>query len=296
MRIKKTASTRVFEVLSVTILTLTAVICVLPFLFVISGSFSSHASIAAHGYRLLPEQWSLEGYRTILKSPQGLMRAYGVTTYVTIVGTALGLFITTLAGYVLSRKEFRYRYTVSFLIYFTSIFGGGLIPWYYMYAGVLGLKGTLAALWLPGLTAPFYIILMRTFTTHSLPDAITEAAKIDGAGEFRIFYRIALPLLKPALATVGLFLALGYWNDWYNSSLFSKNSKTWELQFYLYNMVNKAEAAKELAIRSNISILNLPTEAMKMAMAVVVTGPILLLYPFVQKYFVTGLTIGSVKG
>lgn len=296
MKIKKPFSTIAFEVFSYTILTVMAVICVLPFLFVISGSLSSHASVAAHGYRLIPSEWSLEGYQTIFSNSQGILRAYWVTTVVTVIGTSLGLIITTLAGYVLSRKEFRYRKTVSFLIYFTSIFGGGLVPWYYMYAGVLGIKGTLTALWLPGLTSPFYIILMRTFASDSLPDAVTEAAMIDGAGHFTIFWRIALPLMKPALATVGLFLALGYWNDWYNSSLFSINSNTWELQFYLYNMVNKADAAKELAARSNISILSLPTESMKMAMAIVVTGPILLLYPFVQKYFVTGITVGSVKG
>lgn len=296
MKIKKTQSTRVFECIAITILTITALICVLPFILIVSASFSSNQSIITHGYGLFPKEWSIEGYKVIFENPDGILRAYGVTIYCTVIGTAIGLMLNAIGGYVLSRREFRYRNTVSFLIYFTSIFGGGMVPWYFMYSGVLGMKGTLAVLWIPGLMAPFYIILMRTFVQHNLPDEITDAARIDGAGQWTIFTRIALPVLKPALATVGLFLALAYWNDWYRSSLFSNDSSTWELQFYLKNIIGKAEAAKGIAASSGISIADLPSEAMKMAMAVVVTGPILLLYPFVQRYFVTGITIGSVKG
>ena len=158
------------------------------------------------------------------------------------------------------------------------------------------MKGTLLVLWLPGLVAPFYVVLMRTFVKGSLPDEIAEAAKIDGAGQWMIFCRIAMPVLKPGLATIGLFLALNYWNDWYRSSMFSVDSSTWELQYYLYNMINKAEAAKGIAAEAGIVITDLPSESMKMAMAVVVTGPVLLVYPFVQKYFVSGIMIGAVKG
>ena len=219
-----------------------------------------------------------------------------MTIYYTAVGTAVGLFVTTLTAYVLSRKEFKYRNTVSFLLYFTTIFGGGMIPWYLLYANVLNLKGTTFVIWFPGITSTFLIILMRTFIAGSVPDAIAESAKIDGAGQFTIFWRIVLPVLKPGLATVGLFLALGYWNDWYRSSLFSTSSSTYELQFYLSNMLNSTTALKDLVVGASISIADLPTQAVKMAMAVVVTGPVLLLYPFVQKYFVSGITIGAVKG
>ena len=296
MRIKKTIQTRIFEVCAYSILTFTALISVIPFIMVVSGSFSTNRTVIVEGYGLLPKDFTLESYKVILENSKQILRAYGVTIFCTLVGTTVGLLLTTLTGYVLSRKEFRYRNTISFLIYFTSIFGGGMIPWYYMYTGILGLKGTLTALWLPAILAPFYIILMRTFVTSSLPEEITDAAKIDGAGHVTILLRIAMPLLKPALATIGLFMALGYWNDWYRSSLFSTKMSNWELQFYLYNMLNTSEAAKGIAAQAGITLGNLPTETMKLAMSVIVTGPILLLYPFVQKYFVSGITIGAVKG
>lgn len=296
MKIKKTASMRLFEVLAITLITVTAIFCVLPFVLIVSSSLTSNQTIIKEGYSLWPRDLSLEGYRTIFQNAAGILRAYGVTIYCTVIGTGIGLIMNAAAGYVLSRKEFHYRNVVSFLIYFTTIFGGGMIPWYYMYSGVLGLKGTMAVLWIPGLVAPFYIILMRTFVQHNLPDEITDAARMDGAGHWTIFIRIALPVLKPALATVGLFLALSYWNDWYRSSLFSNDSSTWELQFYLKNIIGKSDAARTIAASAGIAITDLPSESLKMAMAVVVTGPILFLYPFVQKYFVTGITIGSVKG
>ena len=219
-----------------------------------------------------------------------------MTIYYTGLGTLLGLLMITLTAYVISRKEFKYRNTVSFLIYFTSIFGGGMIPWYLMYANVLGMKGSTFAIWFPALMSPFLVILMRTYVTGSVPDAITESAKIDGAGHLTIFTRIVLPVLGPGLATVGLFLALGYWNDWYRSSMFSTDSSTWELQFYLYDMLNASTALKQMAQNSSISTKDLPTESVKLAMSVVATGPVLLFYPFVQKYFVSGITVGAVKG
>ena len=165
-----------------------------------------------------------------------------------------------------------------------------------MYANVLGLKGTTFAIWFPAVITPFLVILMRTFITGSVPDAITESAKIDGAGHFTIFAKIVLPVLRPGLATVGLFLALGYWNDWYRSSMFSTNSETWELQFYLYDMLNATTALKQMSQSANMATADLPTQSVKLAMAVVATGPILLLYPFVQKFFVSGITVGAVKG
>ncbi|MCL2055796.1 MAG: hypothetical protein FWH02_01080 [Oscillospiraceae bacterium] len=161
---------------------------------------------------------------------------------------------------------------------------------------MLNLKGTTFAVWFPALTAPFLIIIMRTFITGAVPDAITESAKIDGAGHIIIFARIVLPVLTPGLATVGLFLALNHWNDWFRSSMFSVNSDTWQLQFYLYNMLNATEAMRQLASEVGINQDNVPTETVKLAMAVVATGPVLLFYPFVQRYFISGITIGAVKG
>ena len=296
MKIKKTKTTIVFEILTYTLLILGSLICVFPFIIIVSGSLTDNLTILKEGYSILPRDITLSAYKTIFKAPKDILQAYKMTIYYTVVGTAVGLIMTTLTGYVISRKEFKYRNTVSFLIYFTSIFGGGIIPWYLMYANVLGLKGTTFAIWFPAVMTPFLVILMRTFITGSVPDAITESAKIDGAGHFTIFVKIVLPVLRPGLATVGLFLALGYWNDWYRSSMFSTNSETWELQFYLYDMLNATTALKQMSQSANIATADLPTQSVKLAMAVVATGPILLLYPFVQKFFVSGIKVGAVKG
>lgn len=296
MKIKKNASTIVFEIITYVMLTLGSIVCVLPFLIILSGSFTDNMTILTEGYSILPKNFTLSAYETVFRAPEDILQAYKMTLFYTIVGTSVGLLMITLTGYVISRKEFKYRNQVSFLIYFTSIFGGGMIPWYLMYANVLNMKGSTFAIWFPALMSPFLIILMRTFIVASVPDAITEAAKIDGAGHFTIFARIVMPVLGPGLATVGLFLALGYWNDWYRSSMFSTNSETWELQFYLYDLLNATTALKQMSQGSGISTADLPTESVKLAMAVVATGPVLLLYPFVQKFFVSGITVGAVKG
>ena len=294
--IKKSTGTKVFEAIAYTLLVIGSIVCVLPFIIIVSGSFTDNATILTQGYSLLPRDFTLSAYQTIFKSPKDILQAYKMTIYYTVVGTGLGLMMITLTGYVISRKEFKYRNTVSFLIYFTSIFGGGMIPWYLMYANVLGLKGSTLAIWFPALMSPFLVILMRTFIVGAVPDAITESAKIDGAGHFTIFFRIVLPVLKPGLATVGLFLALGYWNDWYRSSMFSTNSSTWQLQFYLYDLLNATTAMKQMASNVSMKTADLPTESVNLAMAVVATGPVLLFYPFVQKFFVSGITVGAVKG
>ena len=189
----------------------------------------------------------------IFKAPKDILQAiHKITIYYTAVGTLAGLAVIVLTAYVISRKEFKYRNVVSFLIYFTSIFGGGLVAWYLMYTNILGLKGTTFAIWFPAIMSPFLVILMRTFITGSVPDAIVESAKIDGAGHGTVLTRIVLPVLGPGLATVGLFLALGYWNDWYRSSMFSTDSSTWELHFYLYNMLNASQALKAMSQASSV--------------------------------------------
>ena len=294
--IKKSAGTRVFNGISYVLLAFGAIVCVLPFIIIVSGSFTDNVTILKQGYSLFPRDFTLEAYRTIFRSPKDIIQAYKMNVYYTVVGTSIGLTMIALTGYVISRQEFKYRNTVSFLIYFTSIFGGGMIPWYLMYANVLNLKGHTLAIWFPALMSPFLVILMRTFIVGAVPNAITESAKIDGAGHFTIFFRIVLPVLKAGLATVGLFLALGYWTDWYRSSMFSTNSSTWQLQFYLYDLLNATTAMKQMASNVSMKTADLPTESVKLAMAVVATGPVLLFYPFVQRFFVSGITVGAVKG
>ena len=295
MKIKVAPSTKVFYVIAYSLVTIVAILCVIPFIVIISGSLTSNATIVKEGYGLLPKDITFAAYNTIFKAPQDILHAYLMTFYYTIVGTSVGLLMITLTAYVISRKDFKYRNNVSFLIYFTSIFGGGMIPWYLMYANVLGLKGSTLAIWFPALMNPFLVILMRTFIREAVPDAMTDSAKIDGAGHVTIFTKIVLPVIGPGLATVGLFLALGYWNDWYRSSMFSTSSKTWELQFYLYDLLNSTQAMKQMAQSVSISTADLPTQSVKLAMAVVATGPVLLLYPLVQRYFVSGIMIGAVK-
>jgi len=292
----KDPSTIPFHIVKGVLLTLLSIICVLPFIVIISGSLTDNLTILKEGFSLLPRNFTPEAYRTIFRSPEGIIQAYKMNFYYTFMGTALGLLIITLTAYVISRKDFKYRNSVSFLIYFTTIFGGGMIPWYMMYANVLNLRGTTLAIWFPALMSPFLVILMRTFITGSVPDAVVESAKIDGAGHWTIFWRIVLPVLGPGLATVGLFQALGYWNDWYRSSMFSTSSETWSLQFYLYDMVNSTLAMRQMAQNVSLNTADLPTQTVKLAMAVVATGPVLLFYPFVQRYFVSGITIGAVKG
>ncbi len=289
-------STIPFHIIKGVLLTLLSVICVLPFIVIISGSLTDNYTILKEGFSLLPRNTTPESYRTIFQSPEGIIQAYKMNFYYTFMGTVLGLTVITLTAYVISRKDFKYRNSVSFLIYFTTIFGGGMIPWYMMYANVLNLRGSTLAIWFPALMSPFLVILMRTFITGSVPDAVVESAKIDGAGHWIIFWRIVLPVLGPGLATVGLFQALGYWNDWYRSSMFSTSSDTWSLQFYLYDMVNSTMAMRQMAQNVSLNTADLPTQTVKLAMAVVATGPVLLFYPFVQRYFVSGITIGAVKG
>lgn len=295
-RIRKDSVMIAFDVIKYILLTITSLLCVLPFVLIVSGSITSNETILREGYSILPRDISFDAYSMIFKAPKDILQAYKITIYYTAVGTLTGLAVIVLTAYVISRKEFKYRNVVSFLIYFTSIFGGGLVAWYLMYTNILGLKGTTFAIWFPAIMSPFLVILMRTFITGSVPDAIVESAKIDGAGHGMVLTRIVLPVLGPGLATVGLFLALGYWNDWYRSSMFSTDSSTWELQFYLYNMLNASQALKAMSQASSVPMDSMPGQTMKLAMAVVATGPVLIFYPFVQRYFVTGITIGAVKG
>ena len=295
-RIRKDSVMIAFDVIKYILLTIASLLCVLPFVLIVSGSITSNETILREGYSILPRDISFDAYSMIFKAPKDILQAYKITIYYTAVGTLTGLAVIVLTAYVISRKEFKYRNVVSFLIYFTSIFGGGLVAWYLMYTNILGLKGTTFAIWFPAIMSPFLVILMRTFITGSVPDAIVESAKIDGAGHGTVLTRIVLPVLGPGLATVGLFLALGYWNDWYRSSMFSTDSSTWELQFYLYNMLNASQALKAMSQASSIPMDSMPGQTMKLAMAVVATGPVLIFYPFVQRYFVTGITIGAVKG
>lgn len=245
--------------------------------------------------QFLPKEITLTAYNMVAKSG-GIWLSYLVTIMLTVVGTLIGLSIIAMTGYALQRKDFPFRNGISFFIYFTSLFQAGLAPYYLLMTQTYHLKDSYLAVLLPLLMSPWLIILMKNFV-KSIPHEITESGKIDGAGDMRIFVSLILPMLKPALATIGLFLALGYWNEWYQSSLFlSSRVAVKPLQFTLYEIVNKTDALKNSVAGQFINLADIPQESVKMANAVLATGPIVLLYPFIQKYFISGITVGAVKG
>lgn len=281
---------------------LVALMCFVPFLMVFSGSFSSEAAITKNGFSLLPQDFSLEAYKTVFREPMVVVRAYINTIGLTLVGTTLGLLLQTMTAYVLARKDFEWRNIFSFFFYFTTLFSGGLVPYYILMTQTLNLTDNYLALLLPLLFSVYNLLIMKSYIV-ALPESLIDAAKIDGCGEFRTLFRIVMPLIKPALATVGLFIALAYWNDWYNAMLYISNRREdmYPLQYFLYKKVNNIEAYKKLIANTSISSsvvssMSLPTQTLKMALTIVVTGPIVLAYPLVQKYFVQGITIGAVKG
>jgi putative aldouronate transport system permease protein len=289
-------SSIIFYILAFSLVTIVAIACLFPFILLISASFSSDIAIRLYGYSILPQEFNLEAYKFIFKSPERVVNAYGVSIFITCVGTFFGLFLITMTAYVISRQSFKYRNKLSFFFYFTTLFNGGLVSTYIFYIRYLHLKDSLWALILPGMFNVFYLLIMRSFV-RNVPSATIESAKIDGAGEFRIFVQIVLPLIPSGLATIGLFKALSYWNDWYNAMLYINSVEKYPLQYMLYDLLNRAQALNEIAARGGVvNMEEQPTLALKMAMAVVATGPIVLVYPFVQRFFIKGITIGSVKG
>ena len=295
-KIKLDMSDRIIRGFTYVIVTLFSVACIIPFWMVIASSFSTEEAIRRTGFTLWPTDFSLYSYELLFRSPDQMIGAYAVTIGLAVVGTLFGLFIISMTGYALQRKDFPFRNQIMFYIYFTSLFSAGLVPFYLLIKQTLNLADTYWAILLPLLMSPWLIVLMKNFV-KAIPHEITESGKIDGAGDFRIFWNLILPSMKPALATIGLFLALAYWNEWYYSSLFLSSKVPYRpLQYHLYNVINKVASLKNSVAGSNVVIEDLPGETLKMATATVATGPIILLYPFVQKYFVAGLTVGSVKG
>ncbi|WP_028559386.1 carbohydrate ABC transporter permease [Paenibacillus pinihumi] len=288
-------STIVFNIIGYIVITIFTVLCALPFWLIISGSLSAENDIIRDGFKLIPQNFSIDAYKSVFQNPEQIFTAYRVTILLTLGGTALGLFLTSMAGYVLSRKDFKYRDSLAFFIYFTTLFSGGLIPWYILIVNYLDWKDNFLALLIPGLMSAWNIILMKNFM-KSIPESITESAKIDGAGEFTIYLKLILPLATPGLATIGLFLGLSYWNDWFAANMFITTESKYPLQFLLYKILASAAVLKT-DIAGNLGPdFKPPAETLKMAVAIIVTGPIVFLYPFVQRYFVKGLTIGAVKG
>jgi putative aldouronate transport system permease protein len=292
---KSSLDKRIFYIISVVVILIISVFCLIPFILVISGSLTKEEYILKHGYSLIPKEFSLAAYKDAFRQPTSLIRSYGVTISVTIIGTTIGLFITSMTGYVLSRKNFEWRNKFSFFFYFTTLFSGGIVPWYILCIKYLKFNDNYLGLLLPFMLNVFYLLIMKSFISN-IPDAICESATIDGANDFQVFVKLILPLSKPALATIGLFIALTYWNDWFLAYIFMQDPKLFSLQFYLYKIIAGQQALLRLATTPGAEGGVMPDESLKLAMTIIATGPIILLYPFVQRYFVTGITIGAVKG
>ncbi|WP_248926289.1 carbohydrate ABC transporter permease [Paenibacillus hamazuiensis] len=274
-----------------------ALVCVVPYVSLISISLSKQTDLAEFGYALIPRTLDFSAYRLLFANPGEILNAYTVSIGVAVVGTFLSLAVIAMVAYPLSRSDYRWRSPMAFYLFFTMLFHGGLVPWYILIKKLLQLGDTFWVLILPYLANVWFIFLMRTFM-QQIPSSLIEAAKIDGASEFRVFAGIILPLCKPALTTVGLFILLQYWNDWWLAMLFIDNEKLVPLQYLLARMMNNVMFLSSgiSTMPSGIEAGQLPTESLRMAMTVVAVGPMVLIFPFFQKHFVRGLTVGAVKG
>lgn len=281
------------------ILTILSLLSVVPFIFVIIISLTDEQSLAMNGYRFIPEKWSFYAYSYIIEAGENIIRSYGVTILVTVVGTLIGLLLTGTYAYALSRKTYAYKSFFTKVITVPMLFSGGMIANYLIVTKVLMLKDTVWALILPLAMNSFNVIVLRTFFKTSIPDSVVESAKIDGASEWRLFFSIVIPMALPGLATIGLFLTLGYWNDWFNAMMYIDNQNWIPLQYLLIKIESSIDwlaSNKAMMGVDGIRVAaNMPKETIKMAIVVISTLPIIFAYPFFQRYFVNGLTVGAVK-
>lgn len=270
--------------------------CIVPLLLVIIISFSDMKSITEKGYTLFPSAFSLDAYNYIFHSPEIIIDSYITTFFVTAVGASVGLILTAMIAYSLSRKEYVLSGFIGFLVFFSMLFHAGLIPSYIVFTKYYQLKDTYWILILPGLISGWNIILLRTFF-YEIPEEILESASIDGSSEMRTFWQIVIPITKPALATIGLLLTLNYWNEWTRSLIYINTQSKMMLQYLLYKILKDAEQMlKDQQMGFSLGIMEFPSDTAKMAMAVIAAGPMMFVFPFFQKYFVRGLSSGAVKG
>lgn len=284
-----------------TFTTLLAILCILtlvPIYVIIISSITSEASLTANGYRLWPEEFSFQAYTFLFSKGSIVMTAYKNTVISTVAGTILSVLMVGLYAYPLSRPNFKFKTFFTFFAFFTMLFSGGLVSYYMVARQVLQIQNSLWALFLPSAFSPFWVIVMRTFYQSNVPNEVIESARIDGASEWRTLFQIVMPLAVPGLATVALFSAIGIWNNFFNALLLVDEAKYYSLQFTIYTTLNNIRFLLENAdkMQGLVNLSELPSQTFRMAMAVVTVGPIIFAYPFFQRYFIRGLTIGAVKG
>lgn len=271
-------------------------ICVAPFIIAISGSFSDERTILRTGYGLLPKNPTLAAYNMLFETDQ-IFDSYKVSIFTALVGTFLSMLVTAMLAYPLSVQRVKYRGKISFFVYFTMLFNGGLVPTYMLISKYLGMRNNIWVLIIPILVNPWNMFLLRNFFS-AIPAELHESARIDGANDVRILFQIILPVSLPALATVSLFYLVGYWNQWFNAMLYLEDSSLFPLQYLVMKMLRNVETLKEMSSKAGFAVdmSSLPTKTTMLATAMVTIGPIILVYPFAQKYFTSGLIVGSVKG
>lgn len=274
--------------------------CLIPLLLVVAVSVTPEKSLQLNGYRLFPKSFSLEGYLYLFKQKDSILPALGISVLVTVAGTVLGVILNSLMGYVLSRREYKLQKFFTWFVFIPMIFSGGLVASYFITAQFLHLRDTVWVLILPLAVSSFNVILCKTFFRSTIPDSLVESAKMDGASQLKIFFRIVFPLSLPVLATVALFLSFAYWNDWFTAMLYIDNPNLYSLQAYLNRLLADinflAQNAALLGVSQAQLLANMPKEAARMAIVVVTVLPIACAYPFFQRYFVSGLTVGAIKG
>jgi len=292
----KSSTNFLFHLLLLTL----AAACLIPLLLVVSVSLSAEASIRTYGYQLIPGIISFEGYGYLFQQRETILRTLWVSVLVTVTGTSLGIILNSLMGYVLSRREYRLQKFFIWFVFIPMIFNGGLVSTYFVVSRFLGLRDSVWALILPLSVSSFNVILCKTFFRTTIPDSIVESAVIDGASQLTVYFRIILPLSLPVLATIGLFLSFAYWNDWFQAMLYIDNPRLYTLQAYLNRLLGDIDFLAQNATLMGASVAELiarmPKEAARMAIVVVTVLPIACAYPFFQRYFISGLTVGSVKG
>lgn len=295
----KSTGDKAYQALIFVILTILALCALLPFLLLVSSSLTENATLLKEGYSFLPRNFTVYAYTYLFKSnATKVFRAYGITFFVTIVGTAVSLLIGPMLGWVLSRKDYKRAKPLTFMVFFTMLFNGGVVPSYIMYTQVFHMKNSILALLIPTLLFNgFYIILYKNNFASNIHPALVEAAKIDGAGELYIYFKIVLPLSLPILATIGLMVGLGYWNDWTNGLYYISDTKLYSLQQFLKSIIDNINTLASMANSADAAaaVAKMPGTSIRMAMAVIGVIPIMVLYPFFQKAFIAGISLGGVK-
>lgn len=286
-----------FQIAANFLLIMAVIACIVPFLLLFISSITAENALIRNGYTFFPSEISFEAYKILLTDSTDIVRGYGITVLVTVAGTVSNLLLTTLFAYPLSRKDLPGRNFFAFFIFFTMLFNGGLVPSYMMWTGAFQIKNTIWALIIPNLLmTAFYVIMMRTYLTANIPDAVIEAARIDGAGELRILRQVVLPMATPILATLALLVGLGYWNDWLNGLYYVNDNRLYSIQVLLNRMLMDVQYLMSNTASSLNQNVALPATGIKMAVAVMGVLPILIIYPFLQRYFIQGIAIGAVKG